>query len=90
MELKDKVAIVTGGSRGIGAAIARRFIQEQAAGVAIWDYDRELAEQTAAALGSRAGQPRCGRPLRRILRRAGGGGHRRHAGRLRPHRYSGQ
>ena len=40
-------------------AIARRFIQEQAAGVAIWDYDRELAEQTAAALGSRAVAVRC-------------------------------
>ena len=58
-DLKGKFAVVTGGGKGIGAAIAKRFIQEQAAGVAIWDYDGELAEQTAAALGSRAVAVRC-------------------------------
>ena len=58
-DLKGKFAVVTGGGKGIGAAIAKRFIQEQAAGVAIWDYDGELAVQTAAALGSRAVAVRC-------------------------------
>lgn len=37
--LSGKYAIVTGGCRGIGAAIVRRFLAEGAAGVAVFDYD---------------------------------------------------
>lgn len=33
--LKDKVAVVTGGTRGIGAAIVRTYLQ-QGAKVALW------------------------------------------------------
>jgi len=47
--LKDKVAIVTGSARGLGAATARRLAQEGAK-VVITDIQRERAEQTAAAL----------------------------------------
>lgn len=44
MKLKDKVAIVTGGARGIGFAIAKRYVQEGAR-VALWDVlETELAE----------------------------------------------
>ena len=50
-DLKGKFAVVTGAGKGIGAAIAARFLREQAAGVAIWDYDLCLAEQTAVQLG---------------------------------------
>ena len=47
--LKDKVAIVTGSARGIGAATARRLAQEGVK-VVINDIQRERAEQTAAQL----------------------------------------
>ncbi len=47
--LKDKVAIVTGSARGLGAATARRLAQEGAK-VVITDIQEELAQATAAAL----------------------------------------
>jgi 3-oxoacyl-[acyl-carrier protein] reductase len=49
LQLKDKVAIVTGSARGLGAATARR-LAEEGARVVITDILREQAEATAAAL----------------------------------------
>jgi 3-oxoacyl-[acyl-carrier protein] reductase len=46
-KLNGKYAIVTGGSQGIGAAIVQRFVEDGAAGVAILDYNFELAKKTA-------------------------------------------
>lgn len=48
--LKGKYAVVTGAGKGIGAAIAKRFITEEAAGVALLDYDDGLAQRTAAEI----------------------------------------
>ncbi|WP_030671363.1 L-iditol 2-dehydrogenase [Streptomyces sp. NRRL B-1347] len=51
--LNDKVAVVTGAARGIGRAIAQRYVEEGAL-VAIADVDAAAAEKTAADLGERA------------------------------------
>ena len=44
--LSEKTAIVTGGGKGIGQAIARRFAKEGAK-VAIWEQDEEAGKNTA-------------------------------------------
>lgn len=48
--LEGKYCIVTGAGKGIGKAIAKRFVEEQAAGVAILEYDIAMAEATAKEL----------------------------------------
>ncbi|MYF97882.1 glucose 1-dehydrogenase [Candidatus Poribacteria bacterium] len=44
--LKDKIAVITGAARGIGAKTAELFAAEGAA-VTIWDINEERGEQTA-------------------------------------------
>jgi D-sorbitol dehydrogenase (acceptor) len=53
VKLKDKVAIVTGGARGIGAAIVERYVAEGAR-VAIADVNLAAAQETAARHGEHA------------------------------------
>ncbi len=55
MRLKDKVAIVTGSSQGIGRAIATRFAAEGAK-VAVTGLGKEALEETAAFLRNQGGQ----------------------------------
>ena len=50
LDLSGRVAIVTGGARGIGLAIARRAV-ESGATIAIWDMDAKAGAEAAAALG---------------------------------------
>ena len=51
MEIKDRVAIITGGGGGIGSATARKWISEGARGVVVADYNSEAALSVAAELG---------------------------------------
>ena len=47
MELRDKVAVVTGGATGIGRALCRRFASEGARGVVVADLDGDGAASVA-------------------------------------------
>ncbi len=51
IDLKNRIAVVTGGAQGIGRAATERFVASGAK-VAIWDHDIKLAEKTAAEIGA--------------------------------------
>jgi len=51
MRLKDKVALVTGGARGIGQAIAMTFAKE-GADIVVADVNLEVAQKTASEIES--------------------------------------
>lgn len=48
--MQDKVAVVIGGARGIGAAIAARLVEERAR-LVLGDWNEEAARATAESLG---------------------------------------
>lgn len=54
MSFKDKTAIVTGGARGIGEAIARK-LAAGGANIVIWDVMDDVANETAAKLAGEFG-----------------------------------
>lgn len=51
IDLKDRIAVITGGAQGFGRACAERFIQSGAK-VVIWDVDQAFANRTAEELGA--------------------------------------
>jgi NAD(P)-dependent dehydrogenase (short-subunit alcohol dehydrogenase family) len=52
MRLKDKVCLITGSSRGIGATIARGFAKEGAYVIITYEKNKEKAEEIAKEIGS--------------------------------------
>tara|TARA_A100001015_G_C14980925_1_gene709407 strand:- start:994 stop:1824 length:831 start_codon:yes stop_codon:yes gene_type:complete len=50
MELQDKVVVITGGSGGIGRAMAKAFLQEGAKGICLADLDGNMTKQVALEL----------------------------------------
>lgn len=54
MRLDGRVAVVTGGAGGIGAALAGRFVAEGAAAVLVADLDAAAASAVAASIGPAA------------------------------------
>jgi 2-dehydro-3-deoxy-L-rhamnonate dehydrogenase (NAD+) len=57
IDLKGRVAVITGGAQGIGYAVAERFIASGAKTV-LWDIDEALLEKAQTALGAAASTAR--------------------------------
>jgi 3-oxoacyl-[acyl-carrier protein] reductase len=53
IDLKGRIAVVTGGAQGIGYAVAERFVASGAK-VVLWDLDGPLLESAQARLGRAA------------------------------------
>ncbi|MFT7650035.1 MAG: NAD(P)-dependent dehydrogenase (short-subunit alcohol dehydrogenase family) [Candidatus Poriferisodalaceae bacterium] len=51
MEIRDRVAVITGGGGGIGSATARKWMAEGARAVVVADYNEETAMAAAADIG---------------------------------------
>ena len=56
MRLKNKVALVTGGSRGIGAAICLGYAREGASVLVNYHSKQDMAEQVVAGIHAEGGQ----------------------------------
>ena len=52
IDLKNKIAVVTGGAQGIGLAIAE-ILLKSGASVSLWDQDDKLVNETAQRLSSK-------------------------------------
>lgn len=52
MELSERGIVITGGARGIGLALARRFVAEKPRVVVLADVDEERAREAAREIGA--------------------------------------
>lgn len=50
-ELTGKYAIITGGGKGIGESIVKRFLKDNIAGIAVLEYDLDLVKELTSRLG---------------------------------------
>jgi NAD(P)-dependent dehydrogenase (short-subunit alcohol dehydrogenase family) len=55
MDIRDKIAVITGGASGIGAGLAERFAVEGARGIVVADIDLPQAEAVARAINADGG-----------------------------------
>src|SRR5207237_8166802 len=56
MELTDKVIVVTGAARGIGRALARRFVVDHPKAVVVADLDGDGAQTVGREIGGKSVQ----------------------------------
>ncbi len=54
MDIKDKIAVITGGASGIGKAMATRFLAEGAKHVVIADLQEQQLHEVAEDIGAQA------------------------------------
>ncbi len=74
LNLSNKIAVVTGGASGVGEAVVRGFLQEQAVAVIV-DRDEDRGEELAMELGERClfvstnlnDSAQCQRAIRTVL-----------------------
>ncbi len=52
MTVSGKIVVITGAARGIGHALAVRFVQEKAKHVVVSDIDRDALAQVSASIGA--------------------------------------
>ena len=51
LELQDRVAVITGGSGGIGRAMAKAFLEQGARGIVLADLNKDAVEAAAREIG---------------------------------------
>jgi NAD(P)-dependent dehydrogenase (short-subunit alcohol dehydrogenase family) len=60
MKVSGKVILITGAASGIGAAMARRFLREGAAGLILGDVQENMLQSLTSELNAEAGASSAG------------------------------